>query len=252
MTEVLEKLTALTAPKSADRSGRPDLGLSHVRQRSQSGLVPSPARHTMDNWDPLFLDCLAENFTVTVFDYSGLGYSTGTRATPRLIWRETSTIWSMRSGLGKVDHRRLVAGRVCGSGVCGYLSGESQPCAGDRDDAAGIDGQAIGTAVFRNRDQNVLHSGRRIYPVLRTSIRQKPCAWRCIARPDCRPARCERFSHSCRNDDRRDVGIERSDHAISRSGWRIFGLLPDDRHPRSGAMRRSRSRLSRRELVCTQ
>lgn len=35
-------------------------------------------RGTMDMWDPLFLDCLAQDFTVTVFDYSGLGYSTGT------------------------------------------------------------------------------------------------------------------------------------------------------------------------------
>lgn len=35
-------------------------------------------RGTMDMWDPLFLDLLAENFTVTIFDYSGLGFSTGT------------------------------------------------------------------------------------------------------------------------------------------------------------------------------
>ncbi|MGA6099114.1 alpha/beta fold hydrolase [Stutzerimonas marianensis] len=35
-------------------------------------------RGTMDMWDPLFLDSLAQNFRVTVFDYSGLGYSTGT------------------------------------------------------------------------------------------------------------------------------------------------------------------------------
>jgi pimeloyl-ACP methyl ester carboxylesterase len=33
----------------------------------------------MDSWDPLFLDALAEQgFQVTVFDYSGLGQSTGT------------------------------------------------------------------------------------------------------------------------------------------------------------------------------
>jgi pimeloyl-ACP methyl ester carboxylesterase len=35
-------------------------------------------RGTMDAWDPLFLDLLARNFTVTIFDYSGLGLSTGT------------------------------------------------------------------------------------------------------------------------------------------------------------------------------
>ncbi len=34
-------------------------------------------RGTMDMWDPLFLDELSKNFTVTTFDYSGLGLSTG-------------------------------------------------------------------------------------------------------------------------------------------------------------------------------
>ncbi|MCC8402719.1 alpha/beta hydrolase [Paraburkholderia sp. MMS20-SJTN17] len=37
-------------------------------------------RGTMDAWDPLFLDSLVEQgFEVTVFDYSGLGQSTGER-----------------------------------------------------------------------------------------------------------------------------------------------------------------------------
>lgn len=37
-------------------------------------------RGTMDSWDPLFLDSLVEQgFEVTVFDYSGLGQSTGER-----------------------------------------------------------------------------------------------------------------------------------------------------------------------------
>ncbi|MCC9005563.1 alpha/beta hydrolase [Pseudomonas putida] len=36
-------------------------------------------RGTMDDWDPLFLDTLAERgFQVTIFDYSGLGQSSGT------------------------------------------------------------------------------------------------------------------------------------------------------------------------------
>ncbi len=35
-------------------------------------------RGTMDSWDPLFLDLLAQRFRVTIFDYSGLGLSTGT------------------------------------------------------------------------------------------------------------------------------------------------------------------------------
>lgn len=34
-------------------------------------------RGTMDSWDPLFLDLLAQSFTVTIFDYSGFGLSTG-------------------------------------------------------------------------------------------------------------------------------------------------------------------------------
>ncbi|PRG22336.1 alpha/beta fold hydrolase [Burkholderia multivorans] len=37
-------------------------------------------RGTMDTWDPLFLDTLVERgFQVTIFDYSGLGQSTGER-----------------------------------------------------------------------------------------------------------------------------------------------------------------------------
>ncbi len=35
-------------------------------------------RGTMDSWDPLFLDELAKNFMVVIFDYTGLGGSTGT------------------------------------------------------------------------------------------------------------------------------------------------------------------------------
>ena len=34
-------------------------------------------RGTMDSWDPLFLDELAKNFEVIIYDYSGLGASTG-------------------------------------------------------------------------------------------------------------------------------------------------------------------------------
>jgi len=35
-------------------------------------------RGTLDSWDPLFLDELAKKFTVVIFDYTGLGASTGT------------------------------------------------------------------------------------------------------------------------------------------------------------------------------
>ncbi|MEB6592198.1 alpha/beta hydrolase [Pseudomonas asiatica] len=34
-------------------------------------------RGTLDTWDPLFLDTLAEHHTVITFDYPGVGYSTG-------------------------------------------------------------------------------------------------------------------------------------------------------------------------------
>lgn len=34
-------------------------------------------RGTLDTWDPLFLDLLAEKNTVVTFDYSGIGYSQG-------------------------------------------------------------------------------------------------------------------------------------------------------------------------------
>ena len=34
-------------------------------------------RGTLDSWDPLFLDELAKNFEVVIFDYTGLGASTG-------------------------------------------------------------------------------------------------------------------------------------------------------------------------------
>ncbi|MBS7252487.1 alpha/beta fold hydrolase [Flavobacterium branchiicola] len=38
-------------------------------------------RGTIDTWDPLFLDLLAEKYRVITFDYSGIGYSTGTLPT---------------------------------------------------------------------------------------------------------------------------------------------------------------------------
>jgi pimeloyl-ACP methyl ester carboxylesterase len=38
-------------------------------------------RGTLDTWDPLFLDKLAENFNVITFEYTGIGSSTGTLPT---------------------------------------------------------------------------------------------------------------------------------------------------------------------------
>lgn len=67
--------------------------MSHIERSN----IPRPSRHhcraispllvellvryrgTMDDWDPLFLDKLADRgFQVTIFDYSGLGQSSGT------------------------------------------------------------------------------------------------------------------------------------------------------------------------------
>lgn len=38
-------------------------------------------RGTLDTWDPLFLDTLSEKYRVITFDYTGIGYSTGTLPT---------------------------------------------------------------------------------------------------------------------------------------------------------------------------
>jgi pimeloyl-ACP methyl ester carboxylesterase len=38
-------------------------------------------RGTLDTWDPLFLDSLAEDFNVVTFDYTGIGSSSGTLPT---------------------------------------------------------------------------------------------------------------------------------------------------------------------------
>ncbi|CAN5398789.1 alpha/beta hydrolase [soil metagenome] len=40
-------------------------------------IISNRFRGTLDTWDPLFLDLLAENNTVITFDYTGIGYSEG-------------------------------------------------------------------------------------------------------------------------------------------------------------------------------
>ena len=77
MTDALEKPMALTAPNQLIEAGGRTLAY-RTFGTGPNLVLCLRLRGTMDNWDPLFLDCLAENFTVTVFDYSGLGYSTGT------------------------------------------------------------------------------------------------------------------------------------------------------------------------------
>ncbi|MBL8900333.1 MAG: alpha/beta hydrolase [Planctomycetes bacterium] len=77
MTKTESKFSALTAPnRSAKIDGRE---LAYRRFGEGPDLVLCMRfRGTLDLWDPLFLDTLAQSFTVTVFDYSGLGLSTGT------------------------------------------------------------------------------------------------------------------------------------------------------------------------------
>jgi hypothetical protein len=72
MIDTLEKSAALATPNMLVETGSRTLACRTF------GIGPNLVlclrlRGTMDSWDPLFLDCLAENFTVTIFDYSGLG-----------------------------------------------------------------------------------------------------------------------------------------------------------------------------------
>lgn len=62
-----------------------DLGDRKLAYRSvgkgQPIILANRFRGTLDTWDPLFLDKLAENYNVITFDYTGIGYSTGTLPT---------------------------------------------------------------------------------------------------------------------------------------------------------------------------
>jgi pimeloyl-ACP methyl ester carboxylesterase len=76
MLDTLTKPTALTAPNQFVETG--ERRIAYRRFGTGPDLVLAVRfRGTMDVWDPLFLDKLAEKFTVTVFDYRGLGLSTG-------------------------------------------------------------------------------------------------------------------------------------------------------------------------------
>jgi len=76
MLDTVTTHTALTAPNRFVEVG--DRRLAYRTFGNGPDLVLAVRfRGTMDVWDPLFLDTLAERFTVTVFDYRGLGLSTG-------------------------------------------------------------------------------------------------------------------------------------------------------------------------------
>lgn len=76
MLDTVASRTALTAPNQFVEVG--ERRLAYRTFGSGPNLVLAVRfRGTMDDWDPLFLDTLAERFTVTLFDYRGLGLSTG-------------------------------------------------------------------------------------------------------------------------------------------------------------------------------
>ena len=75
-----QKISALNSTTEfADVPGR-KIAYRSIGQGSPIILV-NRFRGTLDTWDPLFLDQLAENYQVITFDYSGIGYSTGTLPT---------------------------------------------------------------------------------------------------------------------------------------------------------------------------
>lgn len=75
-----QKITALNSKTEfADVSGR-KIAYRSIGKGTPIILV-NRFRGTLDTWDPLFLDKLAENYKVITFDYTGIGYSTGTLPT---------------------------------------------------------------------------------------------------------------------------------------------------------------------------
>jgi pimeloyl-ACP methyl ester carboxylesterase len=75
-----QKITAFNSKTEfADVSGR-KIAYRSIGKGTPIILV-NRFRGTLDTWDPLFLDKLAENYNVITFDYTGIGYSTGTLPT---------------------------------------------------------------------------------------------------------------------------------------------------------------------------
>ena len=101
MTIATPTHTALTAPnRTVEVDGRT---LAYRRFGSGPDLVLCVRlRGTMDVWDPLFLDSLASRFTVTVFDYSGLGHSTGEPSYAKLDMAKDVNDLVEALGLGRI------------------------------------------------------------------------------------------------------------------------------------------------------
>lgn len=101
MTQVMERPTALSAPNQLVEVGGRTLAY-RTFGTGPNLVLCIRLRGTMDMWDPLFLDSLARTFTVTVFDYSGLGLSTGTPSYGKADMARDVNDLVEALGLGKV------------------------------------------------------------------------------------------------------------------------------------------------------
>ncbi|WP_339947878.1 alpha/beta hydrolase [uncultured Albimonas sp.] len=79
-------------------------------------------RGVMDSWDPAFLDALAASFTVVIFDYTGLGQSTGAPSYGRE--RMARDILDLADGLGL---GRFVLGGWSLGGVAAQIFAAAHP-----------------------------------------------------------------------------------------------------------------------------
>lgn len=79
-------------------------------------------RGTMDSWDPAFIDALARQFRVIVFDYSGLGSSTGVPSyDPKSLARD---VVELADAL-RID--KLIIGGWCIGGIAAQVLFASWP-----------------------------------------------------------------------------------------------------------------------------
>jgi pimeloyl-ACP methyl ester carboxylesterase len=78
-------MSALTSKALNSETEFADLSGRKIAYRSIGNgnpiILVNRFRGTLDTWDPLFLDLLAEKYRIITFDYSGIGYSTGTLPT---------------------------------------------------------------------------------------------------------------------------------------------------------------------------
>ena len=92
------------APETAATAETRDVEVSGDRiayRRIGTGapiVVANRMRGTLDTWDPLFLDTLAERHTVITFDYPGVGYSSG--KLPDNIGRVSAFVDDLTRALG--------------------------------------------------------------------------------------------------------------------------------------------------------